>query len=379
MIRREEIIEIAKNYDLKNISISSIGSHSALDISSGAKKHGFKTLVVCQKGREKTYSKYYIRRKYFNRDVGCIDEVILLDKFRDMLNEEVQQKLLENNAIFIPSRSFMVYVGYDGIENTFKVPLFGNRFLLRAEERDVERNQYYLLDKAKIRKPIIFKDYSEIDRVVIVKVSEAERRYERAFFFVSSPEEYEQVTDKLVKEGKIREEDLEKATIEEFVVGAQFNFNFFYSPLTGEVELMGIDTRRQTNLEGIIRLPAEWQLKLLKKINVKFIETGHIACTLRESLLEKVFDYGERLVKTAAEEYPPGIIGPFALQGAVVPGPPREDIVIFDVSFRVPGSPGTPYTPYTFYRWGENISVGERIAIEIKYAISEDRIEELLT
>ncbi len=379
MIRRGEIIRILEEYSFDNISIGAIGSHSALDISSGAKKYGFRSVVVCQKGREKTYIKYYKRRVTLGEAKGCIDKIFLLDKFRDMIKEDIQTLLRGLNTIFVPSRSFMVYVGYDAIENVFRIPLFGNRLLLRAEERDVDKNQYYLLDKAGIRRPLEYKSYEEIDRISIVKVSESERKYERAFFFVSSPREYEEISEKLIRDGKINREALEKATIEEFILGAQFNFNFFYSPLTGELELIGIDTRRQTNLEGLIRLPAEWQLKLGKRIEPKFIETGHIACTLRESLLEKVFEYGERLIETVKREYPPGIIGPFALQGAVIPGPPKEDIVIFDVSFRVPGSPGTPYTPYTFYLWGRNISVGERIAMEIMYGIKENRLEELVT
>ncbi|HDJ89983.1 MAG TPA: formate--phosphoribosylaminoimidazolecarboxamide ligase family protein [Thermoprotei archaeon] len=378
MIDRKIIENILEKYG-SEVSIGCIGSHSALDISRGAKMHGFKTIVVCQKGREKTYQKYFFRKKFFDIDSGCIDEVVVLEKFKDVLRDDVQEMLIDRHVIFIPHRSFAVYVGYDGIENQFKIPIFGNRYLLKVEERDAPRNQYYLLRKAGIRTPLIFKDYTEIDRVCIVKVSEAERRYERAFFIVSSPKEFEEISRKMVREGKIREESLKNAVIEEFIVGAQFNFNFFYSPLLDEIELMGIDTRRQTNLEGILRLPSSWQNKVLEKIRIKFIEVGHIACTLRESLLEKVFEFGERFIKTVKKEYPPGIIGPFALQGAVVPGPPREEIVIFDVSLRVPGSPGTPYTPYTFYKWGRNISVGERIAMEIKYGLKLDLLDRLVT
>jgi len=40
-------------------TIAVLGSHSALDVCRGAKDLGFKTLVVVQKGRDKTYAKYY--------------------------------------------------------------------------------------------------------------------------------------------------------------------------------------------------------------------------------------------------------------------------------------------------------------------------------
>ncbi|RTZ82350.1 MAG: 5-formaminoimidazole-4-carboxamide-1-(beta)-D-ribofuranosyl 5'-monophosphate synthetase, partial [SAR324 cluster bacterium] len=39
---------------------------------------------------------------------------------------------------------------------------------------------------------------------------------------------------------------------------------FFYSTLTGELELMGTDTRRQTNLDGFLRLPYEEQQMVSK-------------------------------------------------------------------------------------------------------------------
>ena len=53
------LTQTLQNYDLKNITIGVLGGHSALDVCAGAKKLGFKTLVVAQKGREQTYEKYY--------------------------------------------------------------------------------------------------------------------------------------------------------------------------------------------------------------------------------------------------------------------------------------------------------------------------------
>ena len=74
-----------------------------------------------------------------------------------------------------------------------------------------------------------------------------------------------------------------------------------------------------------------------------------------------------------------GMIGPFALQGAVVAEEGKEDIVIFDVSFRIPGSPGIRSTPYSGYLHGEAMSVGERIALEIKAAVELDAVEKIVT
>ena len=257
--------------------------------------------------------------------------------------------------------------------------MIGNRFLLKIEERDVERNQYYLMEKAGIPYPKVFRDPSEIDGLVLVKAPEAARGFERAFFIASSPEDYERKSEELLRKGVMTREGLEKATIEEYVVGAPFNFNFFYSPLDGETELLGVDTRRQTNLEGVIRIPAPHQIEVLKNLEVKTIEVGHIACTVRETLLERAFELAEKFVKVAREEYPPGVIGPFALQSMIVPGPPHEEIIVYDVSVRVPGSPGTKYTPYSENLWGYSMSVGRRIALEIKEAVKQDRLGEIVT
>lgn len=144
MIGQEDIKNILSSYDLDNITIGVLGGHSALDISSGVKKYGFNTVAVCQKGREKTYSKYYKSRD----GRGCIDEVVVLDSFKDITNKDVQKELREMSTIFIHNRYFWVYFDFERIENDFFVPIYGTRGLVKLEERDVPKNQYYLLEKA---------------------------------------------------------------------------------------------------------------------------------------------------------------------------------------------------------------------------------------
>ncbi|MEA1992812.1 MAG: DUF1297 domain-containing protein [Euryarchaeota archaeon] len=373
MITQQEAQETVEEYDPDEITIGVLGGHSALDVCRGAKKHGFNTLAVCQKGREKTYTKYYKSRG----NKGCIDNTIVLDKFEDVVT--VQEELRKRNTIFIHNRYFWVYCDFTEIENEFRVPIFGTRTMLKLEERDVPKNQYYLLKKAGIRIPKIFESSEDIDRLVIVKVNEAIRGYERAFFYASSSKEYEEKSEELLEKGMITEESLKDAVIEEYIVGAHVNFNYFYSAINDELEIMGTDTRRQTNLDGILRLPANEQLEILKHLNVKLVETGHYAVTTKESIIEKIFDLGEKFVKTTKKEHPPGIIGPFALQGAVAAYKGREESVIFDVSMRIPGSPGTRFTPHTGYLYGESISYGERISMEIEKAVETSRLKEIVT
>ncbi len=152
MIEREQILEVLEGYEKDKIKVGVIGSHSALDIADGAKAEGFKTVVVAQRGRHRTYAEYFKEKK--TRDgltKGFIDEVIVLEKFGQII--DVQEELRKRNVIFVPNRSFVVYTGIDRVENEFKVPLFGSRNLLRSEERSEEKSYYWLLEKAGLPLP----------------------------------------------------------------------------------------------------------------------------------------------------------------------------------------------------------------------------------
>ena len=371
MIGKQDIAQILAGYDIDNITISTLGGHSALDVCRGAKELGFKTLVVAQKGRHKVYEEHYKTRG----NVGCVDEVIVVDNFKDVTNSDVQEGLRARNSLFVHSRYFWVYCDYNEVENNFRVPIIGNRVLVRKEERDEEKNQYYLLEKAGINLPKQFVDYHEINTLCFVKAAEAERGYERDFFLVNSPEEYE-------KEMRYRfgnEWENQSPVIEEFVLGPMVNLNFFYSAVENRLEFMGTDIRRQTNIDGMLRLTAPEQMKVLEKVQPKYIENGHQAVTVKESLLTKIYELGERFVEAVQADYPEGMIGAFALQGAVTAGPPSEEIYIFDVSMRIPGSPGTMFTPYSGYLHGQSMSYGKRIAIEVKAALEQNKLDTILT
>jgi 5-formaminoimidazole-4-carboxamide-1-(beta)-D-ribofuranosyl 5'-monophosphate synthetase len=366
MISRQQVTNIINQYDLENITIGTIGSHSALDIMDGAKDENIRTLCICQKGREIPYQR-------FKR---LTDEIILLDRFSDIMSSENQKKLQQLNTIMITHRALTAYLGYDNIENNLQIPIFGNRLLLRAEERNTIRNQYYLLEKANIRHPRIYKNPSEIDGPALVKVQEAKRKLERAFFIVSSYEDYKRKAKLKVEQGLIKEEDLNSAVIEEYIVGTYFNFNFFHSPLTGETEFLGIERRLQTNLHDFTTsLTARQQLEI--DIEIQNIEVGHTPASIRESLLEKVFEIGDKFTAIVKGEYPPGIIGPISLQSIVTLD---LNLVVYDVSLRVPGNPiMTTTSPYSKYYFGHTIGVGRRIAMEVKNATTKDKLIEILT
>lgn len=365
---------------VSDYTIAVVGSHSALDVCRGAKNQGFKTLVVVEPGRDKTYSHYY---KTTNGNLGCVDEVLEVTKFKDILKPEIQKKLKEKNCIFIPHRSFEVYVNdYDAIENDFEIPMFGNKKLLRCEERgtDSKLDQYKIMDEAGITHPKLYKNPEDIDTFAIVKVADKERGFERANFLVSNYEEYLSKKERGLKDGDFTEEQIGKAVIEEYIPGDQVNFNYFYSPITDRLELIGTDSRRQTNFEGIHKLSGAMQDAYQKMGGrIRYEESGHQAVTVLESILEKVFKIGEDFTEASKKLSPPGVIGPFGLQSMIVTDGKKKDLVVFDVSPRMPGSPGISSTPYSKYLYGESLSMGDRVAIEIKDAIEKGELNKITT
>ena len=73
-MNRERIQQIVSDYHDKDITIGVLGSHSALEMGHGARQEGFEVAVICQRGREKTYTKHY---------KNLFDHVLILDKFMD--------------------------------------------------------------------------------------------------------------------------------------------------------------------------------------------------------------------------------------------------------------------------------------------------------
>jgi len=363
MIKSSEIKKIVNGY--AGLQIGVLGSHSALEVMDGAKDEDLKTIVICQKGRDISYRR-------FSR---IADEIVVLSKFKEMASPKFQKKLRDENTIIIPHRALTAYLGYKTIENNFKVPIFGNRALFQAEERANKKNQYYLLEKARIKHPRLYKNPKNINTPSIVKVQEKSRKLERAFFTVTSYNDYKKKSDAKIKQGIISKKDLHSSSIEELVIGTYLNFNYFHTPISENVDFIGIERRLQTNLHDFNALPAKQQLEM--DIDLQNIEVGHTPASIRESLLEKVIAAGDKFVQAVKKEYPPGIIGPFSLQSVITKD---LELVVYDVSLRVPGNPIVATTsPYTKYQYGTTFGVGRRIAMEIKKAQEQGRLEEIVT
>jgi len=347
------------------IQIAALASHSALDVFDGAKDEGFKTIALCKKGRDRAY-------REFKR---IVDRCIVLDDFKEISSDKIDSMLHSENVIMVPNRSLAVYVGYDNLER-MKTKFFGNRRMLRWEERSGDKNYYKLLDEAKIKRPRTLRP-DNIDVPVIVKLPEAKRRVERGFFIAVNQKDFDNKIDELRKNGIIDDESINSMVIEEYILGAHFNINYFNSPIYDRVELLSVDRRIQSDWDSFYRLPAEIQLKLNRL--PRFIEVGHEPATIRESLLEKIFEIGYSFVETTKKLEPPGIIGPFTLQLMVTP---ELDLIVFDVAPRIGGGTNAHMgigSQYSKLYFGKPMSVGRRIAYEIKEAVSRNSIDLIIT
>jgi 5-formaminoimidazole-4-carboxamide-1-(beta)-D-ribofuranosyl 5'-monophosphate synthetase len=385
MIDRNEILDILNEYDQTDYKIGAVASHSALDVFDGAIEEGFSTYAVCRWGREKTYTKYF---RTLCDDEGCVqrgvvDDWVIYDGFDELNKPDAQRDLIDNNVLFIPNRSFTSYCGIDAVEDDFRVPLVGSRNLLRSEERGEEHDYYWLLEKAGLPYPERLDDPQDIDELVMVKLPHAVKKLERGFFSAASYNEYVEKSESLLEQNIITQSALEHARIERYIIGPVFNLDFFYSPIEEELsplELLGIDWRFETSLDGHVRLPAPQQMTLDKnQITPEYTVCGHNSATLRESLLEEAFELAEKYVAATQKYYDPGIIGPFCLQTCV-----DKDLnfYIYDVAPRVGGGTNVHMSvghPYGNTQWRIPMSSGRRLALEIRTAIEMGKLDEIVT
>ena len=385
MISRDRVLTNLDQYSKKQIKIGVLASHSALDVCDGAVDEGFRTVAVAQEGRDRTYAHYFKAYRDPHGKVirGLVDDVIMVKRFKEATGAEVQSKLVERSALFVPNRSFTSYCGMDAVENDFAVPLVGSRNLLRSEDRGGPRDYYWILEQAGLPFPKKVKRPEDIEKLTIIKLHHKVKKLERGFFTASSFEEYEKKSSQLISQGVIDQESLQEARMEEYVIGPVFNLDFFYSPLeerAARIELTGIDWRFESSLDGHVRLPAEQQLALNDKQRVpEYTVCGHNSATLRESLLENAFELAEKYVKATQRDFAPGIIGPFCLQTCV-----DKDLnfFIYDVAPRIGGGTNVHMSvghAYGNALWRGPTSTGRRLAMEVRRAIAQERVEEIVT
>lgn len=340
------------------VSIATLGSHCALQVLKGANDEGFKTILVCEKKREKLYRRF-----------PFIDELIIVDAFKEILDQKCQKTLEENNAVLIPHGTLIAQMNSEEIES-IKTPVFGNKWILRWEsDREMKEK---LMREANLPMPKPVTEPKDIEKLVIVKRQGAAGG--KGYFMAANEEDYNTKRNKLISEGIILKD--ETLYIQEYAAGVLAYLQFFYSPLTNELEFFGADQRHESDIEGLSRIPSEQQLKSKKVPSFNVI--GNSPLVLRESLLDEVYTMGENFVDAAKKVVPPGMNGPFCIEGVY---DENAKFTSFEFSARIVAGTniymdGSPYYSLLF---NENMSMGKRIAREIKQAETENKLKNVIT
>jgi 5-formaminoimidazole-4-carboxamide-1-(beta)-D-ribofuranosyl 5'-monophosphate synthetase len=361
LITREEISRILSRYDLKKLSIGTLGSHSALNIFKGAKEGGFKTICICKENDAILYRKFPLA-----------DETILVKDFSDVLNVDLQKKLRQLNTVLVPHGSFTAYISTEQIIDNLHVPIFGNRELLHWEASRERQKEW--LSKAGLKLPQTFEKPEEIDVLTISKLPGA--RGGKGYFLSSSPESFYKKAKEMVRRGLLSKEDVSKIHLQEYVLGVNVYPHYFSSIINDDVEFFGVDKRYESSVDSLSRIPASEQLEL--GISPSYTVVGNIPITLRESLLPELIRIGDNVMEASKEIAHPGIIGPFCLETVITD---NLEIYAFEISARIVAGTnvGIGTSPYAYLKYGENMFMGKRIALEIKQAAKQEKLQEIVT
>jgi 5-formaminoimidazole-4-carboxamide-1-(beta)-D-ribofuranosyl 5'-monophosphate synthetase len=356
MVEKKEILGILGGYDKDNLAIATVCSHSSLQIFDGARKEGFKTIGISVGSPPKFYDAF---------PKGKPDEFFIVKDYKEILSKT--KELAAKNAIIIPHGSFVEYLGHGNFQ-TLRLPTYGNRSVLEWEsDRDMSRKW---LESAGIKMPRQIKNPEDIDSPMMVKYYGAKGGM--GFFVVKNYSDFQK-----------RINPAEKYTIQEFVLGTRYYMHYFYSPIKhdgyklsiGSLELLGIDRRVESNADEIFRIGSPTELAEAG-IYPTFVVTGNLPLMIRESLLPKIFEMGEKVVERSLELFG-GMIGPFCLETVVTD---TLELKVFEISARIVAGTnlfisGSPYSDLI----EENLSMGRRIAREIKVAKDTDSLLEVLS
>ena len=343
----------------KDYCITTIGSHSALQILKGARDEGVPNLAICKRGTERVYKSF-----------GVADEILLIDDWSEW-ETKVEPELIKRNAIIIPHGSFISYLGHERVQKMQSM-YYGTKEILEWESNRTMERQWLL--SANILMPRVFEKPEDIDCPVIVKFHGAGGGF--GYFVVRSAEQFYEVKNR-------KYPDENDFNIQEYIIGVPLYIHYFYSPITGELEIMSFDKRYESNADSIGRIKAEDQLAA--KIHTSYTIVGNIPLVVRESMLPEFFEMGDRVVKASrtlhntktGERLKKGLFGSFCLETIVTR---KLQTFVFEISARIVAgtNPFIEGSPYTALKYTVPMSTGRRIARDIQQAIKQGRLEEIL-
>ena len=134
---------------------------------------------------------------------------------------------------------------------------------------------------------------------------------------------------------------------------------------------MGVDRRVESSADEIARA-----VSLGMDIDMTFTVIGNEPLVLRESLLSEYMEIGRKISEKSFDLFG-GLKGPFCVETIITE---NLEVYAFEVSARiVAGTNVYPEgSPYSVYYYNGPMSVGRRIAMELKRAAKLKRLPELV-
>jgi 5-formaminoimidazole-4-carboxamide-1-(beta)-D-ribofuranosyl 5'-monophosphate synthetase len=357
MVPKKKIDSILDGYDLNNLTIATLCSHSSLQIFHGARKQGFKTMGITISHDTRYYDAFPLAKP---------DTIVRYKDYDEMMDRVGE--LQDQNVIIVPHGSFVEYMGPKRFEN-YEVPVYGNRSVLQWEsDREMERQW---LTSAGVPMPRILTDPREITEPVMVKYHGAKGG--RGFFIAKDYPDFKMSID-----------NTQPYTIQEYCLGTRYYLHFFYSPFKndgyklprgGSLEMLSIDRRDESNIDEMYKLGSIEDAKR-HGLYPSFVVTGNTPAVIRESLLPKAFDMAQATVERSYDLFG-GMWGPFCLETVVTD---KLEFKVFEISTRIvagtnPFISGSPYADLIY----PGLSTGGRVSMEIKNAISKGIIKSIMT
>jgi 5-formaminoimidazole-4-carboxamide-1-beta-D-ribofuranosyl 5'-monophosphate synthetase len=430
--------EIAKTYR-KPVALIT-GSSSGLEAATALKRYGLRTIIYVVREevpdciKKLTYKRKQDLNAPPNSDIVVLDDLGEINRIDGWKTAVLQlntyfeitkyvDELIALECVQIPSRTFSVLVGGDEkcsiIENQFAVPIMGSRNVFKiARIGVVEKDYRWFAQEASVPCVQIYKFKASetgirftqfIDEPVALMTEYLGTSEKGVFIIGENSSDLEERVTKEISAGNIDKATLERARVQQFLLGLDANLNFFFSPIdakeewgdTDDVyaklynlslqdaraclanEFISIDERRVDILKKSKDLSIEFQKRVksfiksyhLPKVSLNFSE---------EFLFENLLKYSERLFLLIKEKEPPGIIGSWSLQTTML----QKDISSYQL--RLTGINFGLYDGFeeeiiyplvdlAKLRRGMEMTLGERTALELYKSKKEDMLPEIVT
>jgi 5-formaminoimidazole-4-carboxamide-1-(beta)-D-ribofuranosyl 5'-monophosphate synthetase len=293
-------------------TITTLCSHSSLQIFHGARKEGFRTIGLTAGPPARFYDAFPLARP---------DRFLSVPKMSDL--PSVAGELRSEGAVIIPHGSFVEYMGADAF-SAWDVPVYGNRKVI-GWEADREKSREWL-ESAGATMPRRYENAAEVDGPVIVKYYGAKGG--KGFYLAKNREALADFqSDRPPRDPGVRARDA--------VLRALLLLAALGPRLPGGARLAGAprdgpagrgEHRRAVQARQRRRSCSEdGDPPDLRGDRATF------GVVLRESLLPRAFDVGARIVERSIELFG-GMVGPFCVEGIMTE---ELEFKVFEISTRI--------------------------------------------